>query len=81
MLAYLDRIVGFDDLGNTDDFSTARLEYRLIQTGTSHDYRCVEMLGVISHPRTEESQKSSSILGFKSRRQDDDDDDDDSDWD
>lgn len=41
----------------------------------------VEVLGVISHPRTEESQKSSSILGFKSRRQDDDDDDDDSDWD
>jgi hypothetical protein len=27
------RIVGFDDLGNTDDFSTARLEYRLLETG------------------------------------------------
>jgi hypothetical protein len=27
------RVVGFDDLGNTDDFSTARLEYRLIEAG------------------------------------------------
>ena len=27
--------MGFDDLGNTDDFSTARLEYRLIETGIS----------------------------------------------
>jgi hypothetical protein len=29
----LPRIVGFDDLGNTDNFSTAHLEYRLIKTG------------------------------------------------
>ena len=27
------RIVGFDDLGNTDNFTTAHLEYRLIETG------------------------------------------------
>ena len=27
------RIVGFDDLGNNDNFTTAHLEYRLIETG------------------------------------------------
>jgi hypothetical protein len=26
-------IVGFDDLGNTDNFSTTRREYRLIEAG------------------------------------------------
>jgi hypothetical protein len=76
----LRRIVGFDDLGNTDDFSTARLEYRLIQTGSFPTTSGVEVLGVISRPRTEENQKSSSILGFKSRTNDNADDDD-SDWD
>jgi hypothetical protein len=25
--------VGFDDLGNTDNFTTSHLEYRLIETG------------------------------------------------
>ena len=30
----VDRVVGFEDLGNTDSFSTAKLEYRLIQTGS-----------------------------------------------
>ena len=30
----VDRVVGFEDLGNTDGFSTAKLEYRLIQTGS-----------------------------------------------
>ena len=39
-------------------------------------------LGVIPRPRTDEKQKSNSILGFRSRRKDDgDDDDDDSDYD
>ena len=40
IFADLSRIVGFDDLGNTDDFSTARLEYRLIETGIFLDRCC-----------------------------------------
>jgi len=33
----VDRIVGFDELGNTDEFPTARLERRIAQSG------CIEM--------------------------------------
>jgi len=50
-----DRIVGFDDLGNTDNFSTAQLEFRLYKSG------------VISRPRLAES-KSTSILEFTSKK-------------
>jgi hypothetical protein len=49
------RIVGFDDLGNTDNFSTAQLEFRLYKSG------------VISTPRLAET-KSTSILGFTSKK-------------
>jgi hypothetical protein len=61
------RIVGFDDLGNTDNFTTAHLEYRLIKTG--NDPRCMRLtvVGVISRPRVEEENNATSILGFTER--------------
>jgi len=54
----VDRVVGFDDLGNTDDFSTARLEYRLIEAG------------VILRPRIVGETKPSTIFGFNGQHKD-----------
>ncbi|KAE8214469.1 hypothetical protein CF327_g2107 [Tilletia walkeri] len=53
-----DRIIGFEDLGNTDNFTSAMLEWRL-----SH-------AGVISTRSSAGAQKS--ILGFSSSNADDD---------
>ena len=33
-LTFLHRIVGFEDLGNTDQFETATLEWKLLNSGT-----------------------------------------------
>jgi hypothetical protein len=70
----VDRIVGFDDLGNTDNFSTARLEYRLIQTGSCTFFTQLRLIGVISRPRIERNEKT-SILGSKQRYRKDSDED------
>jgi hypothetical protein len=58
------RIVGFEDLGNTDNFSTARLEYRLIQSGMILLRLFSLFLGVISRPRVAGQPKATTILGF-----------------
>ncbi|KAL5006511.1 hypothetical protein ScPMuIL_015317 [Solemya velum] len=55
----VDRIIGFDELGNTDDFQTEVLERRL---GFS---------GVIDIPEEEKTKKT--IFGFKKCNEDDDD--------
>lgn len=63
------RIIGFEDLGNTDDFSTARLEYRLIETGTNRDHMSPHIrIGVISRPRAKGAGQPRSIFGFKERK-------------
>ena len=33
MYFFLSRLIGFEELGNTDDFSTEKLERRLAKTG------------------------------------------------
>jgi hypothetical protein len=63
------RVVGFDDLGNTDEFSTARLEYRLIESG-KRTTLSTNMQGVILRPRIEGESKASNIFGFKGKNRD-----------
>ncbi|KAL9935436.1 hypothetical protein V8E36_005784 [Tilletia maclaganii] len=55
-----DKVIGFEDLGNTDNFTSAMLEWRLSRAG------------VISTRSSAGGQKS--ILGFANTRADDDDD-------
>ncbi|WFD43719.1 hypothetical protein MPSI1_002383 [Malassezia psittaci] len=71
MLAFLngqcqDRLIGFEDFGNTDKFSTAALEWRLGRAGRYYAYA-----GVITPQQT----ASKPILGYgvpKPQAQDDD---------
>lgn len=63
----VDRIVGFDDIGNSDDFQTEVLEQRLQTSG-------------VIKGRKQEDRKDRSILGHKFARTNDDDDDDNDDW-
>ncbi|CAG8813244.1 28506_t:CDS:2 [Gigaspora margarita] len=57
----VDRIIGFDDLGNTDSFTTAVLELRLSQSG------------VITKQEAPEKQERKTIFGFADVNNDDDD--------
>ncbi|RIB22522.1 thioredoxin-like protein [Gigaspora rosea] len=57
----VDRIIGFDDLGNTDSFTTAVLELRLSQSG------------VITKQETPKKQERKTIFGFADVNNDDDD--------
>ncbi|RGB28929.1 thioredoxin-like protein [Rhizophagus diaphanus] len=59
----VDRIVGFEELGNTDDFTAAILEFRLSQSG------------VIPKQESTKKEERKSILGFAEGNDDDDDDD------
>ncbi|CAG8457656.1 5264_t:CDS:2 [Dentiscutata heterogama] len=58
----VDRIIGFDDLGNTDSFTTAALEFRLSQSG------------VITKQEAPKKQERKTIFGFADVNNDDDDD-------
>eukprot|EP01117_Protostelium_nocturnum_P008420 TRINITY_DN3010_c0_g1_i1.p1 TRINITY_DN3010_c0_g1~~TRINITY_DN3010_c0_g1_i1.p1 ORF type:complete len:193 (+),score=58.04 TRINITY_DN3010_c0_g1_i1:141-719(+) len=62
----VDRLVGFEDLGNTDDFKTSDLEKRLASNG------------VIKSSATDE-KKNTSIFGFAKTKSDSDDSDSDDD--
>ncbi|CAB4374418.1 uncharacterized protein OCT59_004272 [Rhizophagus irregularis] len=59
----VDRIIGFEELGNTDDFTAAILEFRLSQSG------------VITKQESTKKEERKSILGFAEGNDDDDDDD------
>ncbi|RHZ71235.1 hypothetical protein Glove_261g82 [Diversispora epigaea] len=59
----IDRIVGFEDLGNTDSFTTAALELSLSKSG------------VISLPETPKKNERKSIFGFAETNEEDYDDD------
>ncbi|CAG8668373.1 18132_t:CDS:2 [Cetraspora pellucida] len=56
----VDRIIGFDDLGNTDSFTTAALELRLSQSG------------VITKLEAPKKQERKTIFGFADVNNDDD---------
>ncbi|CAG8475439.1 4868_t:CDS:2 [Acaulospora morrowiae] len=58
----VDRIVGFEELGNTDNFTTEALELRLSRSG------------VVSLPEDPKKQERKTILGFSEGNEDDDDD-------
>jgi len=60
----VDRIVGFDDLGNTDSFTTAALEFRLSQSG------------IIKKLEASKKPERKTIFGFSENSNDDDEDDD-----
>lgn len=69
----VDKLTGFEDLGNTDGFQTSVLERRLGQSG------------VIQYTADEEDTKTKTIFGFKktgknNKDDSDDDEDDDNDW-
>ncbi|KAK9456323.1 thioredoxin-like protein [Dipodascopsis uninucleata] len=71
VIAYIDgkevqRLVGFDKLGNTDDFTTDMLEFQLMKCG------------VIKNSLLKTRKGSSSILGFQNKKRDDSEDED---WD
>lgn len=51
-----DRLIGFEELGNSDAFSTAALEWRLGQTG-----RCYGLTTGVLRPQQKAHQP---ILGF-----------------
>eukprot|EP00128_Syssomonas_multiformis_P012768 Colp12_sorted_trinity150504_noHs@19788 len=57
-----DRVVGFEDLGNRDDFTTKEFEKRLGRSG---------IFGTTTAPK--DNKPSSSIFGFGARDQSDDD--------
>ena len=59
------RVVGFDDLGNSDAFETSALEALLAKTG------------VISPPQSLEARAQKSVFGFAKAARDSDSDDDD----
>ncbi|RIA93603.1 thioredoxin-like protein [Glomus cerebriforme] len=59
----VDRIIGFEELGNTDTFTTAILEIRLSQSG------------VITKKEAPKKEERKTILGFAGGNADDDDDD------
>ncbi|CAG8446215.1 13564_t:CDS:2 [Acaulospora morrowiae] len=58
----VDRIVGFEELGNTDSFTTEALELRLSRSG------------VVSLPEDPKKQERKTIFGFSEGNEDDDDD-------
>ncbi|CAG8722392.1 4735_t:CDS:2 [Dentiscutata erythropus] len=58
----VDKIIGFDDLGNTDSFTTAALEFRLSQSGA------------ITKQEAPKKQERKTIFGFADVNNDDDDD-------
>ena len=62
------RIVGFEELGNTDNFSTATLEYRLLQTGAYPTLSNADLQGVISRLRIEGDNNKTTVFGFERRK-------------
>ncbi|XP_041359522.1 thioredoxin domain-containing protein 9-like [Gigantopelta aegis] len=74
----VDYIVGFDELGGTDDFPTEMLEWRL---GCA---ACINYQGDLTNPPCVEGEKSKSIFKMvkskKTIREGDDDSSDDNDW-
>jgi hypothetical protein len=69
MVLISNRIIGFEDLGNTDTFSTARLEYRLIETGIHRDHTSPHIrIGVISRPQMERFGQANPLFGFKGQK-------------
>lgn len=73
-----DYIIGFTDLGNCDDFSTAMLEWRIAQSGA------INYSGDLLNPPDEEKKSKKSIFGTKKktiRGNDSDSDDGDEDYD
>ncbi|KAK3606714.1 hypothetical protein CHS0354_005852 [Potamilus streckersoni] len=58
-----DYIVGFDDLGGTDEFPTEMLEWRLGRSG------CINYQGDLLHPPALPGQKKdTSVLGFAKKK-------------
>ena len=80
----IDYIVGFADLGNTDDFSSEMLEWRIATTGI------LEYNGDLLHPPIDDGAKSKKhintlnkqaiIRSSRTGRNDDEDDEDGNDW-
>ncbi|XP_022786255.1 thioredoxin domain-containing protein 9-like [Stylophora pistillata] len=67
-----DRIVGFDDLGGHDEFSTAMMEWRIARSGV------INYTGDLSVPPDQANKKSSTTIlkkSIRSRRDMDDDED------
>ena len=51
-LTSLLRIVGFEDLGNTDQFETATLEWKLLNSGTSFGVSTRSVVNFGEHRRS-----------------------------
>jgi hypothetical protein len=84
--AILFRIVGFEELGNIDTFTTATLEFRLSQSGKVRSiilYKQIEfifkynffVIGVITKCEPPKKEEHKTILGFAEGNDNDDDDD------
>ena len=86
------RIVGFEELGNTDTFTTAILEFRLSQSGKVQSIILLKknfikfefilnmnffFIGIITKQEPPKKEERGTILGFAGG----DDNDDDDDWD